>query len=90
MTVVEAMKCRCPVVVNAVGALKEIVGDTYGLCVEDMEKEERMEQIRTYLADEDKSMVVDLAEKFVQDKFSSEAIGKEFTEILRSVRDWIK
>lgn len=85
MTVVEAMKCRCPVVVNAVGALREIVGTAYGLCVEGMEKEENMERISAYILDKGKSSSIDKAEKYVQEKFCSDAIGKQFMDILETV-----
>lgn len=81
MTVIEAMKCRCPVVVNSVGALRELVGSTRGLCVEHMEKVEQMERIREFLC-ENKEETVNLAQEYVQAEFSGEAIAAKFCSIL--------
>ncbi len=87
MTVIEAMKCRCPVIVNAVGAFQEIVGDTRGLCLEDMGKLEHMERIREFILQEDKNTYVNQAEKYVREEFSCEAVAKKFCSILDHVRE---
>ncbi|MDE7311325.1 MAG: glycosyltransferase family 4 protein [Eubacterium sp.] len=87
MTVIEAMKCRCPVIVNAVGAFPEIVGTARGLCLEDMWKVEQMERIREFLMEEDTGRIVSQAESYVREEFSCESVAEKFCSILNKYKD---
>lgn len=86
MTVIEAMRCKCPVVVPAVGAFPEIVGKTRGLCLQNMEKTEHMELIRKFLLEEDKSKYVAEAEKYVKEEYSCEAVAGKFCAVLNQYK----
>lgn len=87
MTVVEAMKCRCPVIVNAVGALPEMVGTDRGLCLEDMGNVEQMERIREFLMEEDKGGMVSQAEAYAAEQFSCELVAEKFCSILNKYKE---
>ena len=83
MTVIEAMACRCPVIVNKVGALTELVDGGRGLCVEEMEKPEQIKLINDFLEDTDQESMIERAQEYVRHNFSSDNIEKRFHEILR-------
>lgn len=84
MTVIEAMICRCPVIVHKAGALPELVNDGRGLCVEEMADPGQVKLINDFLLDAGREKVMERAQKYVRDNFSNDIVGKIFCEILRN------
>ena len=83
MTIIEAMACKCPVIVNNVGALPELVDCGRGLCVENMDSLDQIEKIYDFIENKPKRGMIENAYKYVKEKFSSETIGNNFGEIIR-------
>ena len=82
MTIIEAMACKCPVIVNETGALPELVDNGRGLCLKDMDMPRQIEKIYHFIEDLSKDNLIKNAQTFVKEKFSSETIGREFVEII--------
>lgn len=82
MTVIEAMACRCPVIVNRVGALPELVENGRGLCIEAMDTPDQIDKIYQFLTSTLHSNMVDKSQQYVQNNFSSISIGKKFQKIV--------
>lgn len=83
MTIIEAMACRCPVIVNNVGALPELVDCGRGLCVEDMGALDQIEVIYDFIENKSKEDMIEKAYKYVKEEFSSETIGNIFGAIIK-------
>lgn len=83
MTIIEAMACRCPVIVNQVGALPELVENGRGLCLEEMEALEQIERIQAFLSELSHTAMVEKAQEYVRNYFSSVSIGREFQTIIQ-------
>lgn len=82
MTIIEAMACRCPVIVNQVGALPELVEHGRGLCLEEMETSEQIEKIQAFLSEAQHTAMVEKAQEYVRNHFSSMNIGRDFQKII--------
>lgn len=82
MTIIEAMACKCPVIVNQVGALPELVEDGRGLCLEKMDAAEQIEKIQDFLSETSHSDMVEKAQEYVQKHFTSMNIGRNFQRIM--------
>ncbi len=87
MTVIEAMICRCPVIVHAVGSLKELVQEGRGLCLKNMEETKQIETMFHFINSPDREKIVNRAEKYVNENFSCKSIGLKFCKILDKVYD---
>lgn len=83
MTIIEAMACKCPVIVNQVGALPELVEDGRGLCLEEMDSFEEIEKIQAFLSKASHNVMVEKAQEYVQDHFTSTNIGRNFLTIIK-------
>lgn len=82
MTIIEAMACKCPVIVNRVGALPELVEDGRGLCLGGMDTFEEIEKIQTFLSEASHSAMVEKAQAYVQEHYTSVNIGRTFQMII--------
>lgn len=82
MTIIEAMMCKCPVVVNQVGALPELTEDGRGLCLGEMDAAKQIEKIHAFLSKTSHSAMVDKAQEYVRDHFTSINIGRNFQKII--------
>lgn len=83
MTIIEAMVCRCPVIVNKVGALPELVCNGRGLCIENMEDSEKIQKIYEFIEYKHKDEMIRKAFTYVSEQFSSENISKKFINIIK-------
>lgn len=82
MTIIEAMACKCPVIVNRVGALPELVEDGKGLCLGEMDTAEQIEKIHRFLGETSHSEMVEKAQKYVLKNFASMNISRNFQKII--------
>lgn len=82
MTIIEAMACRCPVIVNKVGALPELVCNGRGLCVENMDDSEQIQKIYEFIESTNKEEMIKKSSEYVMEQFSSDIIGKKFIGIM--------
>lgn len=82
MTVIEAMACRCPTIVNGVGALPELVGNGRGLCLEEMGAPEQIERIQAFLSETEHVEMVEKAQMYVQEHYSGTSICSKFQTIM--------
>lgn len=83
MTIIEAMICRCPVIVNCVGALSELVQDGRGLCLDNLE--DHIDEIKNFIDMSDKQTLLNNAMNYVNDNYSCRSIGQKFIHILNEV-----
>lgn len=84
MTIIEAMACKCPVIVNQVGALPELVEDGRGLCLAEMDLNEQIAKIQAFLEEDSHIYMVQKAQEYVLKNFSSASIGKRFQTIINN------
>lgn len=83
MTVVEAMACRCPVIVNDAGAMPELVADGRGLCLSLMNSPEQIGKIYEFIISPNHTDMTYRAEKYICKNLSSKRIGNKFIDILK-------
>lgn len=82
MTIIEAMACKCPVIVNKVGALPELVDNDRGLCVEDMDTPDHIKKIYDFIEQKNKKKLIEKSYEYVKSNYNSENICKKFVNIL--------
>lgn len=86
MTIVEAMKCRCPVIANNVGGMSELAADHRGLCLDNMTEPEQIQRIIDFIESDSKEEMVSCAQKYIDKNFSCDIIGKKFENILETIK----
>lgn len=82
MTIIEAMACKCPVIVNETGALPELVDNGRGLCLKNMDVPQHIEKIYNFIEAPVKNDIIERAQNYVKEKFACENISKAFAEIV--------
>lgn len=85
MTVIEAMHEQCPVVVNAVGALTELVDEGRGLCLQKMDEVENVKKIVEFINSPQKSEIIRRAYEYVEMNYSLNVISEKFEKILNEI-----
>lgn len=85
MTAIEAMACNCPVIVNNVGALGEIVNDKTGLVININQGSKEIAQIiLKYLRNSYcKKINTNNALEYINSNFTNLIVGNKFMDILR-------
>lgn len=85
MTAIESMACGCPVIVNNVGALSEIVNCNTGLIVNISQGSTEVAQsIVNYIQNsEQKNNNIHRALDYINNNFTNLIVGKKFMDILR-------
>lgn len=85
MTAIESMACRCPVIVNNVGALSEIVNCETGLVVNiNQGSKEVAQNIINYVQNlEHKIMNTNSALDYISNNFTNLIVGNKFMDVLR-------
>ncbi len=85
MTVLEAMACGCPAIVNLVGALPELAADCSSCQVADFQSlspETSAQLIHHFLQTHDLSQKALAHSDTVRQRYSSDAVGSSFLQIL--------
>lgn len=86
MTVLEAMACKCPVVVNCVGALRELVDQDTGLLFNEKDPVEDVAKIiLDFLNDVNLNQKIENAYTKVIEEFSDKIIAEKFLNILENI-----
>lgn len=87
MTVIEAMKCGCPVIGNGVGAIPELINEETGLLLDCQKNVDILaESIMSHLEDKNRlSKMVKKGLKTVNEKFSSRVISDRFIKLMKKL-----
>ena len=88
MTILEAMSCNCPVIVNDVGALGELVRHDTGLAfkMDDTSIDKAADRIMGFINDVELiEKCKSTAQQMIEERYTSEVVGARFLEIMNSL-----